>query len=1022
MKISVNYLGIPEVLADGKVISFPFKKAEMIFYYIVLEKKVSREKLVELFWPEADELAAKKNLRNAVYVIKKLLGNELFISAKRHVIQLNTSIIVEIDLEAFVDKVDEEAILYYRGEFLEGIHIKDADSVENWLFQKRQEYHEMYLSKLNQLTKISLDAKAYQQAESYGKKLVSQDLLNEESYRLLMAVFLQQKKINQSIAVYEELKLVLERELSVSPDDETKELFDQILCLKRNTGKGIKTSDIGFGDIFYGREQQLQIMDSNHQRFLNNEGAQSILITGEAGIGKSKLIEEFIKKTNRNTCSWILSYCYKPEENDYYKPWMPVISKIVSVAERLQIDIPMQTIEILEGVFPELTRMKKKSYETKEYRRYRDQMIENQILQLIKTIAEKSRLFIIFEDIQWMDEKSRSLLHYVLINTGYDFYMITSLRYESAYEDHSCFDQLQIKGVLKKIALEPFSEEKTIDFSKKLWKRADFPKNLEEAVYPETQGNTFFIKELLNCYMKTSEQRMGNIPMENAIKSRFLDLTEEEIKIVNMASLFFDKISIENLKQLTGKDDLELIDLLVNLQQKNILKEIVGFNEAPFESKFIFTHQKVREYVYSHIPVFKRKVLHLKIAKMLEQRMENQHNPIVLYTKLMHHYKNASDEVNFLHYKIKNVEKHLDFNHEMFPILKHEGDSINLSWDRERVTVELKQVHKLLVEIRKKNPVRVYEEMEVKYLNILSRFQILQGNHEKGMAINRNMIEKSEKINNPETMLQGYKHAIYYCINIRRPEEMRRCIHKAFQVLRNNEFLNVKEETAIFFRLKGKMKIMTGNYHEAEGYFKKALKLFISADHIHPYILNIAACYSFLGECRRLVGDLEGAMTHYRKAVIICEKKKLKKGLSVFYVHLGKLYFDTNQWNEAEKCFCKYIEYYKHSDCLWKKSIPYGCMAVILLKKDRKMEALQYFKEASVCVERFQNPYEIGTHYRICWMIAKKMREDKGLKKTFKGVLSKDPDFYLQGIRENADKTSSDYELNQSLDSPSTLY
>ncbi|WP_176968306.1 BTAD domain-containing putative transcriptional regulator [Tindallia californiensis] len=1021
MKLSIRYLGIPEVRLNDSIIPFPFKKAEVLFYYLQLENKVSREKLVDLFWGEADEASAKKNLRNAVYVIKKLLGTDIFISSKRHVIQMNDQIMIETDLDAFANLENEAAVEYYRGDFLEGIYIKDSEWVEHWIFQKRQECQAAYWDKLLEITKDNIKIKAYDKAEYYAKKLISQDVLNEEAYRLLMEIYHRQQKINKSIAVYEEVKEVLDRELSVSPDETTKALYEKLISLKRNHRIHEKKAESPVEDIFFGRERELEILKSNHFPATKGKTAKSVLITGEAGIGKSKLIEEFIKRTEDDSCAWLLSYCFKPERNEYYRPWVPIISKMTDLIKKYHIKIPEQIIMMLGNFFPSLLRIRENEFLREGINGYQHQMIENQMVQLVEIITEYIPMVIIFEDIQWMDEKSRSLFHYLLSQNNEGLYTVASLRYEASYEDEGYLYHLQAGGLVKKIELNPFDRKNTIDFSKKIWKRAVFPKEMEQRIYDETLGNTFFIKELLNHYMKTNEMGTHSVPMENAIKSRFLELSEQEMKLVNMCSLFFDKVSLMDIQQLTGKEDTELIDHLEKIQQKSILKEVVNFHDEPQEIKFIFMHQKVREYVYQSIPSFKRKVLHQKIAKMLEQKTEIVKNPEALYSRLMYHYKNAADEVNHLHYKIKNVESHLDFYHEMFPVLKYEREVTNLSWDRKRVNDELKEVHKLLVSIRKEHATQVYEEMEVKYLYTLARFQILQGLYKQGMAINRNMIRKSEKIQHPEFMLQGYKHAIYYCINIRNPEQMKTYIHKAFQVLRHYDSMNTIEEKGILMRLKGKMKMMTGDWKEAEACFHEALKLFIGLENVRPYILNIAACYSFLGECSQNRGDMRKAEAYYRKAIVICENKKLRKGLPIFYTHLGKMYFDTGEWQKAEMYLRKAIDTYTTTECLWKKSIPYACMALILLEKKEVHQATECLQKASSYVDCFQNPYEIGIYYRICYAIARKTQKDAGLMHKFLRYIPYDAAFYHEKMKENAMITCSNYELNQSESQTSTL-
>ena len=79
-KIRINLCGNPQVLADGREVSFPYKKAEGLLYYLCVRKSVTREELINLLWSEEDEAAGKKKLRDAIYQIRQALGKEFCVT------------------------------------------------------------------------------------------------------------------------------------------------------------------------------------------------------------------------------------------------------------------------------------------------------------------------------------------------------------------------------------------------------------------------------------------------------------------------------------------------------------------------------------------------------------------------------------------------------------------------------------------------------------------------------------------------------------------------------------------------------------------------------------------------------------------------------------------------------------------------------------------------------------------------------------------------------------------------------
>ena len=80
--ISVKLLGTPSVKLNGKLISFPYKKSEALFYYVIINKKVSRDEAINVFWSESGEETGRKNLRDALYKIKTSTSENIFSNSK----------------------------------------------------------------------------------------------------------------------------------------------------------------------------------------------------------------------------------------------------------------------------------------------------------------------------------------------------------------------------------------------------------------------------------------------------------------------------------------------------------------------------------------------------------------------------------------------------------------------------------------------------------------------------------------------------------------------------------------------------------------------------------------------------------------------------------------------------------------------------------------------------------------------------------------------------------------------------
>lgn len=188
MIINCRLFGIPKVLADDKNIVFPYKKAEALFYYLILKKQSFRETLVDMFWGYDEEEFAKKSLRNAVYVVNKTYNQNVLISPKRAIVMVNPDIQIDCDIDLFIEDKECKYIDLYKGD-LEGFFVKDSEGFERWVEEKRNEYKDIFIQRLQNCIQNAISEKNLDKVEHLCKKLISVDEFNERAYRILMNVY-----------------------------------------------------------------------------------------------------------------------------------------------------------------------------------------------------------------------------------------------------------------------------------------------------------------------------------------------------------------------------------------------------------------------------------------------------------------------------------------------------------------------------------------------------------------------------------------------------------------------------------------------------------------------------------------------------------------------------------------------------------------------------------------------------------------------------------------------------------------
>ena len=225
------------LLPSGEPVTLPMRKAEVLLAYLALSPGIRhpRERLINLLWSDRGEEQARNSLRQCLSAIKKSLGNaaDLVLEVDRTTVRLIPGL-VEVDALEFerlaadseFESLSDAADLY-RGEFLEGVSIRDA-SAQEWLESERARFKRQYVEILANLGHTQLVSRDFKHAIRTAERLVVQDPLNESGWRLLMHAYHENGDRSHALQAYKRCQQVLRDELDIEPEIETLELRKQI--------------------------------------------------------------------------------------------------------------------------------------------------------------------------------------------------------------------------------------------------------------------------------------------------------------------------------------------------------------------------------------------------------------------------------------------------------------------------------------------------------------------------------------------------------------------------------------------------------------------------------------------------------------------------------------------------------------------------------------------------------------------------------------------------------------------------
>lgn len=952
-KIIVNLLGIPEVYKDDKKIKFPFKKAEALFYYLMLKKVSSRDTLADLLWGDLDQQLAKKNLRNALYFLRRLFDEDIFISPKRDIVHISPEIEIILDIEEFLNDDNKNMGKYYRGDFLEGFYVKDGQRFEEWMIATKEEYREIYIKGLQKSLKEYIKEKDIEKMKDYCKKIIYMDNYNEKPYRVLMKIYGEEGKYDKAIQLYNKLEETIKDELSLSPDKKTVEVYNNIINLK--AGKNTNCSD---NEFFFGRDIELKKLNNNYNRFILNLDSKSLFIEGEAGIGKTRLVWKFLNSRDKNNTFIIDSICYQAEQEYLLKPWNNIFIKIAKIIKENNIKISPILSNIISNIFPTFDMNEKVTINLSEKMdMIRYQAIEDSIIGILEQVGKNKKIILFIDDIQWIDNMSLSILKSIMIKNKNESIMIIAASREG-YDNriHEFLNLMEMKSLISKIHVKRLNEEENYRFIDiYLSEHNNMSIAQKKSIYRQTEGNIFFLTEVLNMYKEMGSFEDISPQMQNILQTRLYNLSKNERRALDIISVSFDKVKFDDLKDLWKENDLGLIDTISNLQNKCLIKEILNGRDI----EITFSHNKMREFVYSKLCLSEKIIIHSRMANNIERKLKGNFFDSLYYSRLIYHYENSGNKLKALKYTIENIDLYLQSYHEFIPVV-YSLRNIESRYDllnEEEIRLEFNKIKEAIENLKSEGEEgREFYFMQMKFLYMLGRNYIRKGNYEEGLETIGKLLKIAEKINSQEYLLKAYKQLIYYSMNTDDKNYMEKYVSKVLDIA---DRCNYKEERAIGYRLKGFQKVMEEEYEEGEKILEESINMFLALNDNEEYVLNIAAAYDSIGECNRRRDDFLQALKCYHKSIKICLDNGLLQGLPMFYVHAAQCYYELEQYNECETYIKSALDIYERMDIIWGRALANGIYALVLTIKNQPRKAIYLLNEADKYSNMLKNPYEI---------------------------------------------------------------
>lgn len=611
---------------------------QSLLAYLLFNRHLSqqREHVAFVFWSESEEAQALNNLRKALHHIRRQLPYaERFIHSDAKTVQWrpDSAIVCTFDVSEFEDRLESIRRLRDLGD-IRGAHASLRLAVElyrgdllpscydDWILAAREQLRDRYLNALGEMTELLEGEHQFAEAIQYANQRLRTDPLSEQAYRHLMQLHIYNEDPGSALRVYHTCATMLKSEFGTVPSQLTQTLYEHLM-LSSSPSPTILTSPMTTQMV--GRDMQWKQLQQTWAYVLHGH-THCVVVTGEAGIGKTRLIEEFCTWLKQRDILVTYTRAYAAEGALAFSPiadWL----RVEDMRTRWQQQLDSVWLTELARIVPELL------VEMPELERPQPINESWQRKRLFEAMAHAVTacgwpLVLALDDLQWCDRETLECLHFLLrYSSDTPLLFVGGLRLGEVRLDHgsdhplaSLLFQLHSHAQVVEIELGPLDLDATAALATSIIGKTLSQDSLEQ-LFHDSQGNPLFASEIVRSSFEGSQVGASGFDtivalprkVQAMIQARLSQLSPAARSIADMAAIMGREFAADVLT-IACRNDVT-VDLLVSgldeLWQRRIVRE-------RGTRTYDFSHDRIRDVVLASMGPAQRRQLHRYAAEALE--------------------------------------------------------------------------------------------------------------------------------------------------------------------------------------------------------------------------------------------------------------------------------------------------------------------------------------------------------------------------------------------------------------------
>ncbi len=663
--LRINLFGPPTLYNEDKLITIPRRMTRALLYYLAAQgKPVSRDHLVDHFWPDEPLDKARASLRDNLGKIRSALPDKNLLQTMPDLVSLDfRQVWVDLlEIQSTLEKINQTAwklppntalpaelhrhmlrlVDLWSGQaFLPGGDLSLSEDLDDWMREIDDEVLSDILRVLKRLSAHDAASGNPEQAIKWMWMALPFAELDDEVHQIILENYLATGNQKEARSYYDTLK---------KNYDEAGETFPRRLRILEGRIHASQSTELllpadwnvrqSLQSPFIGQSETLEELNRAYRM------GGGVIIFGETGAGKTRLVQEFYRR-QVNSPRLMLAACQPLEASMPFAPWMSLLRNSVLPEEWKKID--RAWVGALSLLLPDLAEIRgERAVTPQEKPDVSRAALLQAIHQILNVVSERNPIILFMDDVHWADESTLAIVAYLLREEFFSKgrgLLVMAARIEASNSLLDKFVLTSYPQPVRRLELRSLNLGEVAELSEMVLTRS-LPFTLLERLEEDTGGNPFFLLEILSRLQETLPvdifDSAEDLPLPGSIhdliKERLASLNGETREILSAAAVMGSSFEMVVLERAVSASPEVLTEALEDLERARLIRPMPGDRPG-----YAFIHEKIRESLLQELSSARLRMLNKKCAVALEEYLGDHKTPYA--AKLALHYEAAGDLV-----------------------------------------------------------------------------------------------------------------------------------------------------------------------------------------------------------------------------------------------------------------------------------------------------------------------------------------------------------------------------------------